>query len=118
MRCREMLAFYAGIAMLLMISALALGSSPQTPQPSDAAARSQVVSVFDTSGPSMPLDGVDGEATLQQRHKAGGTTASAPVPAAAPSPSPDLYDGAADIARQHASRAGSQSPVQVRILRC
>lgn len=118
MRCREMLAFYAGIAVLLMISAFALGASAQTLQTVDTAAHSHSVSVFDGSGPSAPLEGVDGDATLQHRHKAGSTTASPPVQAGIPSSAPDLHDCATDVARQHSSHSGSRSPVRVQILRC
>ncbi|MFD7746364.1 hypothetical protein ACFV2V_00070 [Streptomyces sp. NPDC059698] len=118
MRCRETSAFQAVLSVLLMVSALALGSFAQTPQPAGATAHPPAVSVFDTSGPSMPLEGVDGDATLQQRHKAGNTTASSPVQAGAPSSSPELHDCASDVVRQHASPPGSRSPVQVRILRC
>lgn len=81
MRCREMLAFYAGIAVLLMISAFTLGSSAQTLQTVGTAPHSHAVSVFDGSGPNTPLEGVDGDVTLQHRHKAGSTTASPPVQA-------------------------------------
>ncbi|WP_432023913.1 hypothetical protein [Streptomyces parvus] len=114
-----MLALYAGIAVLLMISAFAPGSS----QPLgivDAAAHSptHAVSVFDTSGPNVPLDGMDGDVTLQQRHKAGSTTASSPVQAGVPSSVPDLHDCSAGISRHHASSSGSQSPARARILRC
>lgn len=118
MRCREMLAFYAGIAVLLMISAFALGASAQTLQTVDTAAHSHSVSVFDGSGPSAPLEGVDGDATLQHRHKAGSTTASPPVQAGIPPSAPDLHDCATDVARQHSSHSGSRSPVRVQILRC
>lgn len=120
MRCREMLALYAGIAVLLMISAFALGSSSQTLGTVDAAAQSQAhaMSVFDTSGPNIPLEGVDGDVTLQQRHKAGSTTASSPVQAGVPSSAADLHDCSADVARHHASPSGSRSPAQARILRC
>lgn len=118
MRCREMLAFYAGIAVLLMISAFALGDSTQTLQTVDTAAHSHSVPVFDRSGPSAPLEGVDGDVTLQHRHKAGSTTAAPPVQAGIPSSSPDLHDCATDVARQHSSHSGSRSPVRVQILRC
>ncbi|MFD4023277.1 hypothetical protein ACFWRV_07095 [Streptomyces sp. NPDC058576] len=120
MRCREMLALFAGIAVLLMISAFALGSSSQTLGTVDAAAHSQAhtASVFDTSGPNIPLEGVDGDATLQPRHKAGSTTASSPVQAGVPSAAPDLHDCSADVARHHASPSGSRSPAQAWILRC
>ncbi|MFE6914033.1 hypothetical protein [Streptomyces rubiginosohelvolus] len=120
MRCREMLALYAGIAVLLMISAFALGSSSQALGTVDAAAHSpaHAVSVVDTSGPSVPLDGVDGDVTLQQRHKAGSTTTSSPVQAGVPSSAPDLHDCSAGAARHHASPSGSRSPAQARILRC
>lgn len=118
MRCRKMLAFYAGIAVLLMISAFALGGSSQTPQTVDTAAHSHSVSVFDGSGPSTPLEGVDGDVTLQHRHKAGSTTASPPVQAGIPSSAPDLHDCARDVARQHSSHSGSRSPVRVQILLC
>ncbi len=118
MRCREMLAFYAGIAVLLMISAFALGASAQTLQTVDTATHSHAVSVFDGSGPSTPLEGVDGDVTLQHRHKAGSTTASPPVQAGIPSSSPDPDDCATDVARQHSSHSGSRSPDRVQILRC
>ncbi len=118
MRCKEMSAFHAVLSVLLMVSALALGSFAPAPQPAGPVAHSPSVSVFDTSGPSMPLEGVDGDATLQQRHKAGNTTASSPVQAGAPSSPPDLHDCASDIVRQHASPPGSRSPVRLRILRC
>lgn len=84
MRCREMLAFYAGVAVLLMISAFTLGSSAQTLQTVDTAPHSHAVSVFDGSGPNTPLEGVDGDVTLQHRHKAGSTTASPPCRPAFP----------------------------------
>ncbi|MFD0425353.1 hypothetical protein [Streptomyces parvus] len=120
MRCREMLALYAGIAVLLVISAFALGSSSQPPGTVDAAAHSptHAVSVFDTSGPNAPLDGMDGDVTLQQRHKAGSTTASSPVQAGVPSSVPDLHDGSAGVSRHHASSSGSQSAARALILRC
>ncbi|OKJ07725.1 hypothetical protein AMK20_24565 [Streptomyces sp. TSRI0261] len=118
MRCREMLAFYAGIAVLLMISAFTLGSSAQTLQAVDTAPHSHAVSVFDGSGPNTPLEGVDGDVTLQHRQKAGSTTASPPVQAGIPSAAPDLHDCATDVARQHSSHSGSRSPVRVQILRC
>lgn len=118
MRCREMLAFYAGIAVLLMISAFTLGSSAQTLQTVDTAPHSHAVSVFDGSGPNTPLEGVDGDVTLQQRHKAGSATASPPVQAGIPSASPDLHDCATDVAQQHSSHSGSRSPARVQILRC
>ncbi|MFB8139314.1 hypothetical protein [Streptomyces parvus] len=120
MRCREMLALYAGIAVLLMISAFALGSSSQTLGTVDAAVHSpaHAVSVFGTSGPDVPLDGVDGDVTLQQRHKAGSTTASSPVQAGVPSSVPDLHDCSAGVSRHRASSSGSRSPAQARILRC
>ncbi|MEU5370525.1 hypothetical protein ABZ362_16340 [Streptomyces sp. NPDC005951] len=120
MRCREMLAFYAGIAVLLMISAFALGSSSQALATVDAAAHSgaRAVSVFDTSGPNVPLDGVDGDVTLQQRHKAGSATSSSPVQAGVPSSVPDLHGCSAGVARHHASPSGSRTPAQARILRC
>lgn len=118
MRCREMLAFCAGIAVLLMISAFALGTSTQTLQTIGTAAHSPSVSVFDGSGPSTPLEGVDGDATLQHRHKAGSSTASPPVQAGIPSASPDLHDCATDVARQHSSHSGSRNPARVQILRC
>lgn len=115
MRCREMLAFYAGIAVLLMISAFTLGSSAQTV---DTAPHSHAVSVFDGSGPNTPLEGVDGDATLQHRHKAGSAPAWPPVQAGVPSASPDLHDRATDVARQRSSHAGSRGPARVQILRC
>ncbi len=120
MRCREMLALYAGIAVLLMISAFSPGSSSQTLATVDAAAHSvdRAVSVFDTSGPNVPLDGVDGDVTLQQRHKAGSATSSSPVQAGVPSSAPDLHDCSAGVARHHASPSGSRIPPQARILRC
>ncbi|MFI0878940.1 hypothetical protein C6W96_34365 [Streptomyces sp. CS149] len=120
MRCREMLALYAGIAVLLMISAFALGSSSQPLGTVDAAAQSpaHAVSVFDTSGPNVPLDGLDGDVTLQQRHKAGSTTASSPVQAGVPSSVPDPHDCSAGVSRHHASSSGSQSPARALILRC
>ncbi|BAG17089.1 hypothetical protein SGR_260 [Streptomyces griseus subsp. griseus NBRC 13350] len=118
MRCREILAFCAGIAVLLLISVFTLGSSTQTPGTVDTSTHSHSVSVFDGSGPSAPLEGVDGDATLQHRHKAGSATASPPVPAGIPSTSPDLHDCAADAARQHAAHPGSRSPARVQILRC
>ncbi len=120
MRCREMPALYAGIAVLLMISAFALGSPSPTLGAVDAAAHSpaHAVSVFDTTGPSVPLDGVDGDVTLQQRHKAGSTTASPSVQAGVPSSVPDLHDCAAGVSRHHASSTGSRSPAQARVLRC
>ncbi|MEU6629426.1 hypothetical protein ABZ905_14225 [Streptomyces parvus] len=119
MRCREMLALYAGIAVLLMISAFALGSS-QSLGTVGAAAHSptHAVSLFDTSGPNAPLDGMDGDVTLQQRHKAGSTTASSPVQAGVPSSVPDLHDCSAGVSRHHASSSGSRSPVRALILRC
>lgn len=119
MRCREMLALYAGIAALLMISAFALGSS-RTLGAVDAAAPSpaHAVSVFDVSGPSVPLDGVDGDVTLQQRHKAGNTTASSPAQAGFSSSVPDLYDCPAGVFRHHAASWGPPTPAQARILRC
>lgn len=120
MRCREMLALYAGIAVLLMISAFTLGSSSQALATVDAAAHSgdRAVSVFDPSGPHVPLDGVDGDVTLQQRHKAGSTTTTSPVQAGVPSSAPDLHDSSAGFSRHHASSSGSRSPAQARILRC
>lgn len=118
MRCREMLAFYAGIAALLMISAFALGSSAQALETVDTAAHSHTVSVFDGSGPNAPLEGVDSDATLQHRHKAGSTTASPPVQAGIPSSTPDPHDCATDVARQHSSHAGPRSPAHAQILRC
>ncbi len=118
MRCREMLAFYAGIAVLLMISAFTLGSSAQILHAVDTAPHSHAVSVFDGSGPNTPLEGVDGDVTLQHRHKAGSTTASPPVQAGIPSASPDLHDSATDVTRQHSSHPGSRSPARVQILRC
>ncbi|MDJ1640301.1 hypothetical protein [Streptomyces pakalii] len=115
-----MLALYAGIAVLLMISAFALGSSSQALATVDAAAHSgdRAVSVFDTSGPNVPLDGVDGDVTLQQRHKAGSATSSSPVQAGVPSSVPDLHGCPAGVARHHASPSGSRTPAQARILRC
>ncbi|OKJ26799.1 hypothetical protein AMK23_13390 [Streptomyces sp. CB02130] len=120
MRCREMLALYAGIAVLLMISAFSLGSSSQALATADAAAHSgdRAVSVFDTSGPNVPLDGVDGDVTLQQRHKAGSTTTTSPVQAGVPSSAPDLHDCPAGVSPHHASPSGSRVPAQARILRC
>ncbi|MFE9461777.1 hypothetical protein [Streptomyces californicus] len=118
MRCREMLAFYAGIAVLLLLSVFAPGSFAQAPPTGDAVAQSPAVSVCDPSGPSMPLEGADGDATLQQRHKAGSATASCPVPAGVPSVSPDPHDCAAVITRQQAAHTGSRSPAQDRVLRC
>ncbi|MGW3582949.1 hypothetical protein ACWDM8_16685 [Streptomyces rubiginosohelvolus] len=115
-----MLALYAGIAVLLMISAFSLGSSSQTLATVDAAAHSgdRAVSVFDTSGPNVPLDGVDGDVTLQQRHKAGSTTTSSPVQAGVPSSAPDLHSCPAGVSPHHASPSGSRIPAQARILRC
>ncbi|WP_240646870.1 MULTISPECIES: hypothetical protein [Streptomyces] len=115
-----MLALYAGIAVLLMISAFTLGSSSQALATVDAAAHSgdRAVSAFDPSGPNIPLDGVDGDVTLQQRHKAGSTTTPAPVQAGVPSSAPDLHDCSAGVSRHHASSSGSRSPAQARILRC
>ncbi|MFI1191208.1 hypothetical protein [Streptomyces californicus] len=118
MRRREMLAFYAGIAVLLLISAFATGSFAQASPTGDAVAHSPAVSVCDPSGPNMPLEGVDGDATLQQRHKAGSATASFPVPAGVHVASPDLHDCAAVITRQQAAHTGSRSPVQTGVLRC
>ncbi|MGW4625082.1 hypothetical protein [Streptomyces rubiginosohelvolus] len=115
-----MLVLYAGIAVLLMISAFALGSSSQALATVDAAAHSgdRAVSVFDPSGPNVPLDGVDGDVTLQQRHKAGSATGSSPVQAGVPSSAPDLHDCPAGVARHHAAPSGSRIPAQARILRC
>ncbi|MFJ9319514.1 hypothetical protein [Streptomyces globisporus] len=120
MRCREMLALYAGIAVLLMISAFSLGSSSQALTTVDAAAHSgdRAVSVFDTSGPNVPLDGVDGDVTLQQRHTAGSTTTTSPVQAGVPSSAPDLHHGPAGVSPHLASPSGSHIPAQARILRC
>ncbi|MYV61230.1 hypothetical protein GTW37_18945 [Streptomyces sp. SID4931] len=120
MRCREMLALYARIAVLLMISAFALGSSSQPLGTVDAAAHSatHAVSMVDTSGPNVPLDGMDGDVTLQQRHKAGSTTASSPVQAGVPSSVPDPHDCSGGVSRHHASSSGSQSPARAQILRC
>lgn len=118
MRCKEMLVFYTGIAVLLIASAFALGTPAQTLQTLDTAAPSHAASVFDGSGLDTPLEGVDGDVTLQQRHKAGSMTALPPVQAGIPSSSPDLHDCAADVARQHASHAGSRSPARFLILRC
>ncbi|WP_405416237.1 hypothetical protein [Streptomyces rubiginosohelvolus] len=120
MRRREMLALYAGIAVLLMISAFSLGSSSQALGAVDAAVHSadRAMSVVDTSGPNVPLDGVDGDVTLQQRHKAGSTTTTSPVQAGVPSSAPDLHDCSTGVARHHASPSGSRSPAQARILRC
>ncbi|OCC12592.1 hypothetical protein [Streptomyces sp. PTY087I2] len=120
MRCKEMLALCAGIAVLLMMSVFALGSPSQILGTVDAAAQSpaHAVSAFDPSGPNVPLEGVDGDVTLQKRHKAGSTTASSPVQAGAPSSAPDLHDCSAGIARHHASPSGSRSPAEAGILRC
>ncbi|MFJ6614812.1 hypothetical protein ACIQPT_31565 [Streptomyces sp. NPDC091289] len=118
MRCKEMLAFYAGIAALLIVSAFALGAPDPTPGTVATADRSQAVSVFDGSGLNTPLEGVDGDVTLQQRHKAGSTTASPTVQAAIPFSSADLHDCAADVTRQHSSHPGSRGPDRARILRC
>ncbi|WDT90305.1 hypothetical protein H0E86_34955 [Streptomyces sp. SCSIO-PteL053] len=120
MRCREMLALYAGIAVLLMISAFALGPSSQPLGGVDAAAHSptHAVPVFGTSGPNVPLDGMDGDVTLQQRHKAGSTTASPPVQAGVPPSVPDLHDCSGGVSRHHTSSSGSHSPHRALILRC
>lgn len=118
MRRREMLALYAGIAVLLLVSAFAPGSFAQASPAGDAVAHSPAVSVWDPSGPGMPPAGADGDATLQQRHKAGSATASFPVPAGLPCSSPDPHDGTAVITRQQAAHTGSRSPVQARVLRC
>jgi hypothetical protein len=118
MRCRETLAFYAGIAALLIFSAFALGTPTPTPGTVATAAHSQAVSVFDGSGLNTPLEGVDGDVTLQQRHKAGSATAQPAVLAAIPFSLPDLHDCAADLARQHSSYPGPRDPDRARILRC
>ncbi|MFI1227572.1 MULTISPECIES: hypothetical protein [unclassified Streptomyces] len=118
MRCKEILAFYAGIAALLMVSVFALGASTPPLQTVSTAASSPAVSVFDGSGPNTPLEGVDGDVALQHRHKAGGATASPAVQATLAFSSPDLHGCAADVARQHSAHPGSHDPARVQILRC
>lgn len=118
MRCKEMLAFCAGIAALLIVSAFTLGAPTPTPGTVATTAHSRAVSVFDGSGLNTPLEGVDGDATLQQRHKAGSTMAPPAVQATIPFSSPDLQDCAADLARQHSSYPGPRGPDRARILRC
>ncbi|GHF64163.1 hypothetical protein PV376_00245 [Streptomyces sp. NRRL_ISP-5395] len=118
MRCKEMLAFFAGIAVLLIVSAFAFGALAPTPGAVDTAAHSPAVSVIDASGQNTPLEGLDGDVTLQHRHKAGNTTVSPTVQAAVPLTSPDLHDCAAGVARQHASHSESRGPDRARILRC
>lgn len=119
MRCKKMLAFYAGIAVLLIVSAFAFSTPAPTPGTVDTTAHSQAVSVFDASGQNTPLEGLDGDVVLQNRHKAGNTTDPSTVQAAIPLLSPALHDcGAADVARQHASHHESRGPGRARILRC
>ncbi|MEW2060875.1 hypothetical protein AB0899_08875 [Streptomyces sp. NPDC007002] len=121
MRCREMLSRYAGIAVLLLISAFAApGFSSQALAAVDAAAHApaRAVSSVDAPGAHVPLDGMEGDVTLQQRHKAGSATASSPVQSGVLSPVPDLHACPAGIARHEVPPSGSRSPAQARILRC
>ncbi|WP_432111590.1 hypothetical protein [Streptomyces sp. YPW6] len=120
MRCRKMLSRYAGIAVLLLMSAFAPGFSSQALAAVDAAAHApaRAVSSVDAPGAQVPLDGTEGDVTLQQRHKAGSATASSPVQSGVLSPAPDLYACPAGIARHDVPPSGSRSPAQARILRC
>lgn len=69
MRCREVLALYAGLAALLLVSAFTLGALTTTLQPVEAAAaaHSHAVSVLHDSIPDTPDEDGDQDVALQQR---------------------------------------------------